>query len=95
MVFDYRYANSQVRPTLGFLPLLDVALRHLQETGWFGSMDAFKRVWQFPWAKESEEIHSFLTECGVHMPTRFLQGSTDSSGSFRGHGLFECTYMDL
>jgi len=36
IVMDCRYASSQVQPTVRFVPLLNLALRHLKEGGWLG-----------------------------------------------------------
>jgi hypothetical protein len=65
MTVDCRYANSQVQPVAGFLPILEVNFQHLENVAWFSSLDAFKGFWQFPLAEESQEVYSFLTELGV------------------------------
>jgi hypothetical protein len=85
MTVDCRYANSQVQPVAGFLPILEVNFQHLEKVAWFSSLDAFKGLWQFPLA---EEVYSFLTELGVPTPTRLIQGSTVSSHAFQA-GMME------
>jgi hypothetical protein len=62
---DCRYANFQVQPVAGFLPILEVNFHHLEKAAWFSSLDVFKGFWQFPLAEESQEVYSFLTELGV------------------------------
>jgi hypothetical protein len=83
MTVDCRYANSQVQPVAGFLPILEVTFQHLEKASWFSTLDAFKGFWQFPLAEESQEVYSFLTELGVFTPTRLIQGSTDSAHAFQ------------
>ena len=82
MTVDCRYANSQVQPVAGFLPILEVNFQHLENAAWFSSLDAFKGFWQFPLAEEGQEVYSFLTELGVFTPTMLIQGSTDSAHAF-------------
>jgi hypothetical protein len=88
MTVDCRYANSQVQPVAGFLPILEVNFQHLEKAAWFSGLDAFKGFWQFPLAEESQEVYSFLTKLGVFTPTRLIQGSTDSAHAFQA-GMME------
>jgi hypothetical protein len=57
MTVDCRYANSQVQPVAGLLPILEVNFQHLEKATWFSSLDAFKGFWQFPLAEESQEVY--------------------------------------
>jgi hypothetical protein len=59
MVIHCRYANSQVQPMAGFLPILEVSVSYLDGVSWFGSLDAFKGFWQFPLEYDCQEIYSF------------------------------------
>ena len=88
MTVDFRYANSQVQPVAGFLPILEVNFQHVEKASWFSSLDALKGFWQFPLAEESQEVYSFLTELGVFTPTPLIQGSTDSAHAFQA-GMME------
>jgi len=83
-----RYANSQFQPAAGFLSILEVNFQHLEKAAWFSSLDAFKGFWQFPLAEESQEVYSFLTELGVFIPTRLIQGNSDSAHAFQA-GMME------
>ena len=65
MTVDCRYANPEVQPVTGFLPILGVNFQHLEKAAWFSSLDAFKGFWKFPVVEESQEVYSFLTELGV------------------------------
>jgi hypothetical protein len=80
MVIDCRYANSQVHPMAGSLPILGVSMSYLE--------GAFKSFWQFWPESECQEIYSSLTECEVYCPTRLIQGSTDSAYAFQA-GMME------
>jgi len=42
-------------------------------------MNAFKGLWKFHLAKDSQAIFSFLTEYGVYTPRKVIQGNTDSA----------------
>jgi hypothetical protein len=88
MTADCRYANSQVQPVAGFLPILEMNFQHLEKAAWFSSLDSFKKFRQFTLAQESQEVYSFLTELGVFTPTRLIQGSTDSAHAFQA-GIME------
>jgi hypothetical protein len=84
MTIDVRYPNSQLVPVAGVMPLFEVELAKLKGTGWFSNIDAFKGYWQFPLAKESQEIMSFQTDSGIYTPTRLIQGGSDSVFAFQG-----------
>ena len=73
MTVDCRYANSQVQPVAGFLPILEMNFQHLEKAAWFSSLDSFKKFRQFTLAQESQEVYSFLTELGVFTPTRLIR----------------------
>jgi hypothetical protein len=42
---ECRYANSQVQPVAGFLPIPEVNFEHLEKAAWLSSLDAFKGFW--------------------------------------------------
>jgi len=62
VVIDCRYANSQVQPIAGFLPIVEVSMSSLERVSWFGSLDAFTGFWQFALESERPDIYCFLYE---------------------------------
>ena len=83
MTVDLRVINEDTEPVSWPMPSLEIVLGRLAGASYFATLDAYKGYWQFPLAKESQELLSFMTDEGVYTPTRVIQGATDAVACFQ------------
>src|SRR6185503_9096590 len=71
--------------------------RHLSNSRYWFSLDAFKGFWIMPLAKECQEMFSFMTDRAVFTPTRSIQGALNSAAQFqaRMHQIFSGQHRNL
>lgn len=75
---DLRAVNAITIPIVYPMPNLDTIQEALSNSRCFQLFDFFKGYWQLPLAKESQEIHSIITDSEVFTPTRVVQGGVDA-----------------
>ncbi|MEO1301358.1 MAG: reverse transcriptase family protein, partial [Bacteroidota bacterium] len=84
MTVDLRGLNKQTVPISQALTDLESSSTLvLRDAKVYGQLDAFKGFWQLPLANDAQLCHSFVTPWGVYVPTRVLQGNTNSAGFFQ------------
>ena len=84
MTVDLRGLNKQTVPIAQALTDLESSSTMvLREAKVYGQLDAFKGFWQLPLAQEAQLCHSIVTPWGIYVPTRVLQGNTNSAGFFQ------------
>ncbi|GMF57038.1 unnamed protein product [Phytophthora fragariaefolia] len=80
---DYRPVNKMTVPLAGATPNLAAVTQSVRGAYGFGQFDLFQGFWQMPFAVESQELFSFVTEDGVFTPLRVPQGASDSAMFFQ------------
>ena len=78
MTVDLREVNQRTTTTIWPMPNLEVMLGRIAGAKYFALFDLTSGYWQFPLAKECQEIFSYMTDKGVYTPTRVPQGAAGS-----------------
>ena len=81
MTVDLRAVNALCEATIWPMPHLESIVRHLSNSRYWFSLDAFKGFWIMPLAKECQEMFSFMTDRAVFTPNEIYLGCTEFRSS--------------
>ena len=81
MTVDLGAVNALSEATIWPMPHLESIVRHLSNSRYWFSLDAFKGFWIMPLAKECQEMFSFMTDRAVFTPNEIYLGCTEFRSS--------------
>lgn len=84
MTIDLCGVNSSLKPMTWTMPSLETQTGNVRERRFFASIDFPTSFWQLPINILSQALHAFMTDSGIFMPTRTVQGGSNSAQNFQG-----------
>ncbi|MEM9897005.1 MAG: reverse transcriptase family protein, partial [Bacteroidota bacterium] len=83
LVVDLRQVNSQIELCPYPIPYLESVVTFAAGAYCYATCDLQDGYWQFPLAKQSQELFTFVTHEGLYSPTRIPQGSINGAAQFQ------------
>ena len=66
------------------MPNLESEIGDMRDSTCYASIDFPSGFWQLPLAEQSQPLYGFITDSAVYMPTRTIQGGSNSAQNFQG-----------
>ena len=84
LVGDFKAVNQQIEPVAVSPMLLEKQSSAFAGAVLFMTVDLNQGYWQMPLTANSQKLLTFVTQKGLHTPTRMSQGMTNAISYFRG-----------
>lgn len=93
LTIDLRPVNTATKPMTWPMPNIESEIGDLRDSRFFASIDFVSRYWQLQLAEQSQPLHAFMTTKATVMPTRTLQGSSNSGSNFQSRAELRFRHM--